>query len=488
MKQYVLGIDVGLTNTKAVLYSTTGIYTAEAKKKTPLLSERENTSEIPMLRLWENVKSVVKDVLKTSGVDPKHIAGIGVSGHGNGLYYTDETGKPIDNAVTSMDHRASELVEKLNIAEKTLRKTTLQSIWDGQPGVILKWLKINRPGIYEKIGHVMLCKDWITHCFTGEYTSDYSDMSASGLMDNIARKYSNDILIALDIREIGEKLPDLLKSFEIAGNVTLKAEEETGLKKGTPVIAGLFDVDACGIGAGFIREDQFCSIAGTWNINMGLIKKHVDNRDIRQCTIRGDNSAYLAIDSSPTSSSNIDWVMKNVIGKKVTFEQFENILSQNRLKENKILFLPLIYGGLGNENKGGVFVNLRSYHNYKDLLFAAAEGICFAHNYHLLNLIKSGSHAKTIRLTGGASRNPYWCQMFADVTGFTVEIPESPQTGALGLSMMVCLGIGLFKNLEESVNRIVKVERTYIPDSGKNSIYKEKYGGFIKLLNSIRSL
>lgn len=485
MKQYVLGIDVGLTNTKAVLYSTTGVFIAEARKTTPLISDRENASEIPMLRLWEGVKSVVKSVLKASGIDPKHIAGIGVSGHGNGLYYTDKMGKPIDNAVTSMDHRASELVEKLYTAEEMLRKTTLQSIWDGQPGIILKWLKMNRPGIYEKIGHVMLCKDWITHCFTGEYTSDYSDMSASGLMDNITRKYSIDILTVLGIREIEEKLPELLKSFEIAGNVTLKAEQETGLKQGTPVIAGLFDVDACGIGAGFIREDQFCSIAGTWNINMSLIKKHVDSRDIRQCTLRGDNSAYLAIDSSPTSSSNIDWVMKKVIGKRVNFERFENILSQYRHGENKILFLPLIYGGLGNENKGGMFANLRSYHNYKDLLCAAAEGICFAHNYHLLNLIKSGSHAKTVRLTGGASRNPYWCQMFADVTGFKVEVPESPQAGALGLSIMVCLGIGCFKNLDESVHNMVKVEKFYIPDSEKNHIYREKYGGFIRLLNSI---
>jgi L-xylulokinase len=134
-----------------------------------------------------------------------------------------------------------------------------------------------------------------------------------------------------------------------------------------------------------------------------------------------------------------------------------------------------------------VFANLRSYHDYQDILCATAEGICFAHLYHIRNLIASGSRANVIRLTGGASRNPYWCQMFADVTGFKTEVPDSEQTGTLGLCMMVCLGIGRFKTLEEAVDSMVKVKNTYHPDPKKTKIYQEKYSGFVKLLNGIRS-
>jgi L-xylulokinase len=487
MGQFILGIDVGLTFLKSVIYDVDGNLISESRKQTPVIVNAEDTSEINMRKLWTRVKSTIKESLFISKISPDEILGIGVSGHGNGVYFTDINGSPFENAITSMDHRASKIVNECLGIENKLRETTLQSIWDGQPGMILKWIKRNQPEVYDKIAHIMLCKDWITFCLTGEMTTDYSDMSSTGLLDNITKKYNKKIFHQLGLDEICEKLPPVLKSCQIAGQLTEKSCGETGLKKGTPVIAGLFDVDACGIGAGLIEKNQICSIAGTWNINMALSNVIIKNDNIRQCTIRGDNSSYLVIDSSPTSSSNIDWVLRNLFIKKISFSDYERVLAEYSPVGKKIIFMPFLYGGLGKDSSGGHFLNLKNFYNYKDVLGAVSEGICYAHLYHINNILNNKSGINIIRLTGGASRNPYWCQMFADITGKQVEIPESHQTGTLGLCIMASVGAGLYKSTKEAVNKMVRVKNIYNPDKEKRLIYKDKYGKFLEMLNKINN-
>jgi L-xylulokinase len=482
MDRFILGIDIGLTFLKSVIYDLNGNLISESRKQTPIALNTGEYSEIDMNKLWSKVKIVIKESILISKIKAEQIAGIGVSGHGNGLYFTDKNGNAIGNAVTSMDHRSANVVNGCLSIEDKLREKTLQSIWDGQPGMILKWMKVNNPDLYERIGFVMLCKDWITYKLTGEITTDYSDSSGCGLLDNVAGIFNPEILEMLDINEIWKKLPRLLKSYEISGYITEKTGKETDLKKGTPVIAGLFDVDACGIGAGLEKEDQFCSIAGTWNINMSINKNPVKSSFIRQCTLRGDNSSYLMIDSSPTSSSNIDWVLNNISKNKISYKEFEIFLSKYKPENNKVVFLPLVYGGLKKDNSGGMFSNLRSFNNYKDMMGSVAEGICFAHKYHINNLRKSGSNAETVRLTGGASKNAFWCQMFSDVTNYRVEIPESPQTGTLGLCIMVSIGTGIYKNIKEAISKMVRVKCVYEPRNKENCIYSEKYAKFIDIL------
>ncbi len=486
MGQFIVGIDIGLSFAKSVIYDLNGNLIIESKKQTPIDVNDGVSSEINMKKLWMVVKSLTKESLYKSNIKNTEIIGVGVSAYGNGLCFVDKDKNPVINAITSMDLRALDILNNEGkILYGKIKNNILQKLWAGQPILILKWLKKNMPKEYNKIETVLFCKDWITHCLTGELTTDFSDISASGLLDNVKKDFNNKIFKVLELEEVSNKMPRLLKSYETAGIVSKKSANATGLKEGTPVIAGLFDVDACGIGAGLIESDQICSIAGTWNINMGITQDYNHNDVIRQCTIRGDNSFYLMIDSSPTSVSNNDWFLTNVLNQKGNYNIFNEVLKIYKPDDVKVIYLPLINGGLGNENPGGSFTNIRSCNNSKDMLRAVAEGVCFAHYYHINNLIKAGIKAKTIKLTGGATKNKLWCQMFADVTNLQVEIPESPQTGTLGISIMASKGVGVYKDVNEAIKNMVRIKHKFSPNKEAHTVYKDKYQKFMESLERL---
>ncbi len=168
-----------------------------------------------------------------------------------------------------MDTRAADIIigwSQGDLAAEIFQYT-IQSLWPAQPNALLAWIKMNEPQNYERIGSILMCKDYINYCLTGEITSDYTDMSATSLMDVRNKCYSRDLLTLYGLAELYEALPPLKLSFEVVGQVTRKAAEETGLAVGTPVVGGLFDVDAGAVGVGTLNAGQACIIAGTWSIN-----------------------------------------------------------------------------------------------------------------------------------------------------------------------------------------------------------------------------
>src|SRR5690242_16571731 len=163
-----------------------------------------------------------------------------------------------------MDSRAADIVNEWN--ERDLHTQvfpfTIQSFWPAQPNALLAWLKQNEPHNYERIGAILMVKDYIKVRLTGEISSEYTDMSATSLMDVRKRCYSRELMALYDLSEIYDALPPLKHSNEIVGQVTAAAARETGLAVGTPVVGGLFDVDASAIGAGAIHVNQACLVMG----------------------------------------------------------------------------------------------------------------------------------------------------------------------------------------------------------------------------------
>jgi L-xylulokinase len=487
MESYLLGIDNGLTTTKAVIYNLQGTELGIASLPTRPVSTQSGFSEIDMHRQWENCCMAVRQVLEKTTIPAAEIAAIGVSAYGNGLHLLDQEGQPLGKAMTSMDHRALHLVETFpEDRRKYLQALTLQNIWDAQPGMLAHWIKVNQPERYQDIGAIVFCKDWIQYCLTGHISTEYTDISAAGLLNNRTKSYDQTILELLEIPELRSCLPEVIKSSQVAGTVTPEAAEQTGLISGIPVVGGMFDVTANSIGSGLIRQGQFCTIAGTWNINIALGQQPFVPQHIRQCTIYGDDRLYSYIDSSATSASNLEWFLQNVLNKSCSYDQFEHIIAQYQPGDVDIIFLPFVNGGLRNDNPGALFYGLKNYHGRNEMLRAVAEGISFAHYYHIHNLLDEGvKQGDTLFFTGGASKNRHWCQMFADMMQMRVEVPESEQTGALGDCIMAGVGAGVFADFQEAINRMVRIREIYEPNPEYAEVYQKKYERFVELLKRV---
>ena len=469
----ILAIDVGLSFCKALLFDDAGDIIASTSCPTPGVNPSSGLSEINMTDLWKAVSKIIQQAVGNNSV-----AAVGISGHGNGVYCLDSKGNPVGNAVTSMDRRAENEINLLSDKQKDfLTSRSTQSLWPGQPGMILRWLKHHKSEEYSRIDKIMLCKDYLSFMLTGVYATDCSDISASGLLNNISGKYDTEILAVMGIPEFNDKLPPVVRAFDIRGEVNEIAAVQTGIQTGTPVIGGMFDVDACVYGAGVTKPGTLCCVAGTWNINTAVIKKPCFEPKIRQCIRRGDGEKSMLIDSSATSAVNIEWLLKRLFKNSIDYKDFSDELEIHEWNNDSPYYLPFINGSLGTVAKKGALVGLDVSHDSKDMVAAVAEGICFAHRFHIENLAQAGARFDKIRLTGGAAKDSF-CQLFSDICDLTVETVNERQAGAAGIRAAANVALGKCSDMKLDVT----INKEFKSNHKRCLLFNKRYQQFKELI------
>lgn len=483
---YLLGVDNGLTEIKATLFDLEGKALSESRSATEIY-QKEPFVEKDMIQLWKKTAAIIRETIEKSGVSPEKILGVCNSAHGNGLYLLDRNGAPLGNAILSMDGRAKEIPEqwRKNGHLGKIEDKTKQHIWAGQPAALLRWIKEYEPERYQRIGAVLFCKDWLKYCLTGEVSGDYTDVSAGGLLDLANNTYSPELMEQYGIPEMYARLPRLFQSAEICGYVSKAASQLTGLKAGTPVAGGAFDVNACCIGMGCISEGQCGIIGGTWTIDCMLSSDIRHSPSVLQNTRFADSKQYLLINSSPTSTINLEWFLDRFCGKKRDYSEYNRMIANYSSIKTAPVFLPYLYSSLLHPGLKASFLSLNADHDFPDLLYSVYEGIVMEHCWNLRHLMPENPKIQSIRLTGGASRSEAWCQLFADVLQRPIECTNVSQSGTLGAAILAGISVGVYHELESTVDRLVQVERMYHPNPQKADLYESRFRYFSDNLNVI---
>lgn len=490
MDKYILSVDNGLTMTKAVIFNLEGDEKACSMRKSQLHNVG-NFSEIDMNLQWENTAWAINDVIKKSNINPDKIIVVGNSGHGAGLYMIDNLGKPFCNAISSMDARTMDIVNQWHKEGRECEDKTFHTIWPGQPVPILYWMKKNEPDNYKRIDRIFAAKDWIKYKLTGSVSTEYSDASNSGLVNLITKSYDSQLFKTFGISEACEKMSSLEKSTSITGFVSKEAAEETGLKKGTPVIGGLFDVVACSLGSGIYKDDKYSIIGGTWNINSGIWKKPEKTSNTIKCHYYFDTDNYLYVESSATSAVNLEWFVNKIIkgysennfDNSRIFKRIDREVAKIKPYENNIIYFPFLHKSFLSRNLDGSFFGIKAEHGVFNLSRAVFEGVVFAHFKHIENLKKSGIIREKAVLSGGISNSEVWCQMFSDILNFEIITTKSTQVGALGIAVCAAVALGIYGSYEEAVGVMVKEKSHYYPDKQNNKIYMEQYQRFNEIIH-----
>ncbi len=468
---YYVGVDIGHTKIKAGIFDVKGNMICMASQKTPFMSESIETEV-----LWQCIAKCVKKLIVASGLDKEKIKGISCSGHGNGLYLLDKNNKSMKNAYSATYSEGEEFVSNWKKSGKAeeINKYIFQDIWAGQPLSILAYLKERERELYENIGTVFFCKDYINYCLTDEIATDYTDTSAAGVMDNSAGIYNEKIFETVGLREMHNKLPPVKKSTDVIGYVSKKAAKMTGLKPGTVVAVGMFDVAASIVGTGSYKDGNCTVISGTWGINAIISKTLPEKQKFLQCIRFIDGEAFVNIESAPTSSVNLEWLLKGIFPD-VIYKEADEIVQKFSADDVKMIYKPYIYGDLRNNQKGGAFLNLSYKDNKETMIRAVYEGVAMGHRKQLEALEESGYETDSIVFAGGAANSSVWCGIFADVLGKTLRVPKRGDAGILGNVMVASLAAGEFTDLD-AVHEIMKSEQTvYYPDDNRKTIYDEKY-------------
>lgn len=488
---YILGLDVGNTVIKAVLFDLDGKAIAmkalDGQSSTPAPGHVERD----LNELWANAKEVISGCIESAGIDAAEIRGVGCAGHGNGLYLLDKADEAL-LGIQSLDTRAAGLADALKAQHGAeMHKICRQKPWPSQTPVLLAWIKQNRPDLYEQAGTLLFCKDFIAFRLTGEKVSEISDMSGAGLAAFPDCNYSDALMALYDLSDARDMLPRLCDPAEIVGTVTAEAAALTGLAEGTPVIGGYFDVVSSAMGSGVVGKGEASIIAGTWSINQVFSDTPADDDSLFMVTGFGKDR-FVNLESSATSAANLEWYVREFVERGAHHDDPFGFCNARVAEVTPAMddpfFHPFLYGsGQGAEFRGG-FYNLAGWHSEGHMLRALFEGVLFEHRRHIEVLLAAGVDFDSAVLSGGGSRSPVWPQMFADCLGVPIAVAEAQETGALGAAIGVAVATGACSSYEDGVQRMTRRKADFTPNAEMKAHYDARYATYLKLIDAMRDI
>ena len=494
--KYLMGIDNGGTFSKAAIFDENGHQISVASVPTVTITPKPGYTERDMEELWQVNAQAIRKTIEKSGINPADIAGVSFSGHGKGLYLVGKDGKPSYNGIISTDARAWAYVKKWKedgTAKKVYEKT-YQDILACQPVSLLAWLKDNCPEVIENTKYVFAVKDYVRYRMTGEAYAEMSDFSGGNLVNLATGEYDRELMELFGIGEVYDMLPPLKNAADICGYVTKTASEMTGLPEGTPVSAGMFDVNACGIASGLSDGEKMCMIAGTWSINEFIAKEPVLNGTVALNSMFCIPGYYLVEESSPTSAGNMEWFIRNLMnyekeGAKANGGSVYDITNEwvasIEPQDNNIIFLPFLNGSNEDALAKGTFIGLTAYHSKKHMLRAVYEGIVFSHLTHVKKLLRNREVPESIRLSGGAANSDVWVQIFADTLQIPIDVIEDKELGAQGAAIAAGIAAGIYKDYNDGIKKTVKITKTVQPRPEYKEIYEKKYQTYRRVIEGL---
>lgn len=497
---YFIGLDNGGTATKAALFDRDGNEIGKAVVATASITPKPGYVERDMEEMWDANCFCISRVLEETGTNPEDVAGIGIAGHGKGLYLWGRDGKPVRNGIISTDNRAWAYPKRWaeDGTEEKIFARSAQHVLACQAVSLLAWLRDNEPESYHNIRWVFECKDYVRFRLTGEAKAEITDYSGANLMNLHTRDYDPELLKLFGLEEIEAALPPLCRATEVCGAVSEEAAARCGLLPGTPVVGGMFDINACALAVGVTDPEKICMIAGTWSINEYVRTEPVTDGSVMMNSLFCLPEYYLIEESSPTSAGNNEWFVRELLpelsaesrarGESI-YEVMNRWVDEISPKEFVPVFLPFLMASNVHPNAKGSLVGLSLNHSRRHLARSVYEGIAFCHRMHLERLLRSRvTPPACIRLAGGAARSVVWAQMFADVMKLPVETVEANETGALGCAIAAAVATGEYPDLFTAVEGMTSVSRRFEPDPGRIGIYDRKYALYCKTIECLDSL
>ncbi|WP_374864725.1 FGGY-family carbohydrate kinase [Brucella cytisi] len=489
----LLGIDSGLTVTKAVLFDIDGTTLAVARRRVAQSFPRARHVERDMDEFWNATVDAIAEAIAKSGRSASDILAIATTAHGDGVYMLDKDRRPLGAGILSLDSRAVDVAERwVNspVAEQAITITG-QLPHASAPSAILAWVKENEPERFGRIAHVIACKDWLRFCLTGDVGTDRTEASTS-FTDVNTQEYSKEALALFGLDALWDALPPMSRSDEIVGSVSAECAERTGLIAGMPVVGGLHDVTASALGVGGLGIGTVAVVAGTYSINETLSSEpRVDKSWFCRNGIAPGEWNNMSI--SPASTANYDWFLDKLcpaerreteeIGRSI-HDILRPEIDAALAKPSTAMFHPYLFGSPYGAMASGAFFGLRGWQDRGDMLRAIWEGIAFNHRIHIDHL-NDGFAFSAARLTGGVSRSPAFAQMFANVLGMPVTVTDTDEAAAWGAALCAGKGAGVFADVYSDPRDLDAIGRTYEPDAARSVLYEKRYQLFKEIASAL---
>lgn len=497
-KRVLVGLDNGGSETKCAVFSLSGEELAVASRRLPIVVPHPGWSERDAHGVWRMNCEAIRDALAQAGVSGADVAGVGLTGYGNGVVLVDGHGQPTYPAIISTDERASGVCAELAASgvQRSIFPLTRQTMWAAQPAALLRWFRQNRPEVLERSRWYLGIKDYIRLCLTGEVTTEVTEASSTCLMNLDTRSFDERIFEALGIPELMRLMPPVLESCAVGGTVTAEAAEASGLAAGTPVVAGYFDIDAAEFASGVADEDTLCLIAGTWSINEHLAREANADYDRRRNTVTlGYRPGFFNVEESwATSASNFDWFVDKLLladrpgtPRSQVYQECNEVVARLDPRDSSAVFVPYLYDAPYPSGADACFLGLSSYTSRDQMVLAVYEGVCLCTLWNVRQLVGKDLSGLRVRLSGGVAKSAPWTQIMADVLGAPVETLANTELSAQGAAMAAGIATGDYTSFDDAIARAVRLGPTVQPRADLVEVYQRKYRRYERALEALKT-
>jgi len=464
---YVLGIDVSTTATKAVVIDGSGGVVAVGSVEYGFdVPEPGWTEQDPAL-WWNGAVGSIRQALAASGVAGSEVAAVGLTGQMHGLVLLDTADRVLRPAILWNDQRTAHACDEIReaLGLERLIAITGNDALTGFTAPKLVWVRDHEPEIWSSAAHVLLPKDYVRLRLTGDHALDKADGAGTLLFDLAARDWSPDVLDALRIDAAW--LPPTFEGPEITGAISRAAAGETGLRAGTPVVAGGGDQSANAVGVGAVDAGVVALSLGTSGVVFATTDEPVrDPRGQVHAFCHAVPERWHLMTVMLSAAGSLRW-FRDALAAGEGFAALTAAAGAVPAGSDGLLFLPYLTGERSphpDPLARGAFVGLSIGHERRHLTRAVLEGVAFGLRDGLDQMIAAGLPAPTqIRASGGGTASPVWRQILADVLGAEIATVTTTEGAAFGAGLLASVGAGWFASVQAAAAALVQATPVAAP-------------------------
>lgn len=464
---HVLGIDVSTTATKAVLVDETGevrgIGQAEYGFSTPhpLWSEQDPRD------WWEAAVTAIQSVLASTGVAADDVSAVGLTGQMHGAVLLGADDRVLRPAILWNDQRTAAECEAIReaVGRERLIEVTGNDALTGFTAPKLLWVRTHELEAWDRVAHLLLPKDYVRLQLTGTHATDKADGAGTLLFDLAARDWSSEVLSALDIP--AGWMPTAHEGPEITGTVRAEAAAATGLRVGTPVVAGGGDQAANAVGVGAVAPGTMALSLGT----SGVVFAATD-RPVRESLGRVHAFCHAVpgrwhmMSVMLSAAGSLRWA-RDALAPGVPYEELMDEASGVQPGSDGLWFLPYLSGERSphpDPLARGAYVGMTLAHGRPHLVRAVLEGVAYGLRDGLDLMLEAGVPApEEIRASGGGTASRLWLQILADVLGTEIATVNTAEGAAYGAAILAAVGAGWQARVEDVCASWVKTTPAATP-------------------------
>lgn len=485
---YLMGIDIGTSSVKTILIDGKGHLIADATEGYELSQPFPGWAEQDPELWWEATLHTIERVLEISSIDPKQLAGVGLSGQMHGSVFLGKNMEVLRPAILWCDQRTTEECEWItnNVDKTVLTEWVGNKALTGFTAPKIMWVKKHEPKLYEKIECILLPKDYIRFKLTGQLASEVSDASGTLLFNVRKREWSKEMLELLEIPE--RWMPPVFESHIPSGNLSSEIIQQFGLADAVPVAGGGGDQAAGAVGTGVVYPGVLSVSLGTSGVVFAFNEDPlVDEQNRLHSFCHAVDGKWHTMGVMLSAAECLRWWTKTVGQEeqvhaenldKSPYELMCEAASQSPAGANGLLFLPYLMGERtphADANARGSFIGLTTRHTKSMMTRSILEGVAYGLRDSVEIMRDLGIRIKQIRVTGGGAKSQLWRQILADVIGVEVVTLENSEGPALGAALLAGVGAGLYPNVESACNDLIQVKEVIQPNQENVKIYDEYY-------------